>query len=174
MQKSHDFSDLKVIEIPVTTPDGQHYVLSECSEAHAARWRNARMRGMQVEQLDRRGTHQKFSNLPGVGDLPALLLSGCIFPADENFVRVKGQRPVSQQVIATWWPRVVKPLYEDALDINELREEAETVEEINEQIAALQEKRQDLLEQEQAAKNVSSGTPDGSDSPESEEEAALS
>jgi len=162
MRDEFDFSDLQPIEIPVTMPSGKKYVLCECNEAGAAEWRNARIYGTQIEQ-QRDGDTQKFLRLPtDLGGIQSLLLSHCMFHTDSTG-QMTGQR-VERGTIQSWKSKITRKLYDKALEISDLKEEAETEEDIQKEIDRLNERLAKMREGDTEAKNSQDDTLDGSNS----------
>lgn len=104
-EESLDFSDLKVIRIPVKV-GALECTLVECSEDAAAQYENART-ACARDLVDGKPTR-----LENTGALGIKLLSMCLLGADGKFI--------SADVIKTWPHRVVAAIEARAKDISEL------------------------------------------------------
>jgi len=132
-----DFSTLKWITIPVTVCD-QKYILREADEAAAQNFRNARMKGMKINQ------DGKVVGLPeNPAGLQKLLVSLCLFTEGEDG---KPDKQVHINSLDKWPARVIKTLFERAKRISGLEEKEDTVEE-------LEKKLEEAKKREEAAKN---------------------
>ena len=114
-------------EIPVTI-DGKAYVLREASEAAAVQYRDITINGAKMQDGKVVGVH-------GISRAEPTLVSLCLFEKGD-----KGEVAVAFATVASWPARVVKDLFENAKRISHLNEEEETVETLEKQIAALQER----------------------------------
>lgn len=115
-----NFDDLTPAEIPVRH-QGKRYVLREASEDAVRRWRNAGSRGLRMED-------GKVVGLDDQGDLNSLLVSLCLFEADEDgSVRAsKNGNPVAVPlaVVRSWQGRVVKKMFDWVSEASGLRDDA--------------------------------------------------
>lgn len=119
MSNELNFSDLSLIELPVTGPDGKAYILKEATGKAAKAYRNALMA---CTTLGPTGKPQSIRNL---ADVEPMLVGMCLFHAEEG--KNKGQ-PVSQSTIENWPAKVVKALFEKIKEISGLDEEETTIE----------------------------------------------
>lgn len=150
--------DLTPVEVQVTVNDGetsQKYALREATEAVAAEFRNARIKGA---RLDGRNVVGLPEDLAGV---QSLLVGACLFRYKED--GTPGHIAVGRIVVAGWPARIVKPLFEEAKKISQLDEEEQTLQGLLEQRADVDERIGDLQQAEARAKNLSNGTTGGSD-----------
>ncbi len=157
------FDSLELIEVPVTVGSVK-YVLREADEGAAKEFLNARLRGAKLED-------GKAVGLPeDMAGFQSLLVSRCLFRLNDDGVAFGS--PVAQSILLGYtdasgkrypgWPsRIVKPIYEMAKKISELDEDDETLESLRKQQEGISSKIAKL--EEDAAKNVSSTTMDGSD-----------
>ncbi len=142
--------DLTPTEINVVI-SGEKYLLCEASEAVAANYTNASLRGA---RMDRQG---KMATLPSdLGGLQAILVSDCLFHATSEG---EPGSPVPLADVQRWPSRVVKPLFEKAKKISEIGEE-ETLESLTKQLKEIVEKIKNLQE-ENPTKNELANTTDG-------------
>ena len=91
---------------------GKKYVLREADEGTAAKWDNAKMRGAVMEG-------GKMLKMPD--DLPGsarVLVAGCCFESLDD----GKERRLTEQEIANWPARVVRPLFERAKELSDLQD----------------------------------------------------
>jgi len=100
-----DFSDLRIIEIPVKIGSAC-YTLVECSADAAARYEEMKLQCAK-DYMDGKPTR-----IEGAGILPIKLLSMCVLDANNKFV--------SEEVVKSWPNRVVQSLEAKAKEISEL------------------------------------------------------
>lgn len=105
-----DFSTLTIQEVPVTGPDGKHYVLREANGRTATEHRDAVISASQF------GPDGKVTGIKGLAAVEARFVSSCLW--DEN------NRNPSVQLIQSWPARVQKTLYEKAKELSEFTDEA--------------------------------------------------
>lgn len=143
-----DFDDLAPRQQSLTI-NGKAYSLRECDEDGRRQWQNAKYRASRL-------TDGKLTSIEGMADTDSLLVSLCLFEqvgnSGDNF------RPVPLQNVRKWPPRVVKRLYEAAVQMSELDQE-ETAEQLREQIAKMQERLAKMEAREGAEKNGHSPGP---------------
>lgn len=108
------FDDLTLQEVPVSI-GGKRYILREASGEVACRYRNRMLESTEF------GGDGKPMKVKGMGDLEPLLVSLCLWEADDAG---KPARPVPESVIRAWPSRVVKRLFAKAKAISDLGEEA--------------------------------------------------
>ena len=77
------------------------------------------------------------------GGVQSLLVSRCLYSYKEDG-EISGLVPRSQ--IRKWPSRIVRPLFDKAMEISELEEEEETVESLEKQIARLSQRLKRLRE----------------------------
>lgn len=106
------FDDILPHEEPVSI-GGKSYTLREASEGAAAVFNNASMRGSKVVD------GQLQINAEGTGDLPALLVSLCLFEKYDHGGQTK-ERPVPITTVKTWRHDIVKQLFDRAKEISRL------------------------------------------------------
>lgn len=155
-----DFDDLKRIEIPVKL-EGKRYILREATAEGARQFRNLATAAYRL-------TDGKLSGLQGSGDVEILLISLCLFEVYSevvNGIAVDKFRPVIALQIKNFPSRVTKYLFDTAKEISELGEK-DTVDSLEKQIKALQEKLDGLKEGtlQDSAKNGQSGTQENAES----------
>lgn len=157
-----DFDGLEPIEVPFKL-FGRDYILREPSEDAAAKFRNANLKGLRMQD-------GKVSGAEGLADSQKLLLSQCLYYADKdgNLPLDKDGDPdprflVAVQRVGKWPARVAKPIFERAKELGKLAED-ETEESLVKQIAKLQEQLA-RKRGEDPAKNAPAPTPDTSASP---------
>lgn len=116
MSNEFDFSDLEIIEIPVTGPDKQKYLLIEADAEGAKRFKNAQSN---VYVFNEDG---KVVGVKNPADLEPFLVSLCLKTATDK-------KPVGLDVINKWPDRVVSKLFDKAKEISEIgkSKEAESV-----------------------------------------------
>jgi hypothetical protein len=141
------FESLDLIRVPVRI-GAQQYVLREADEAAAVAYRNAVMKAVRM-------TEGGPTTLDGAADVEPLLVSRCLFTANE----AGGLTPVPLAVIRTWPSRIVKPLFARAKAISELEEGEDTAEQLQAKIDKLQARLDKLQAGESAAKNGGASTP---------------
>lgn len=104
-----DFSDLSVIEIPVSI-DGKQYFLREADGEAEAKFRNALMEGVEI------GPEGKPVRVRGSADAEPLLVHLCLW--DKAYP--EGRRVPLDRVKA-WPSRVVRKLFNKAKEISEIQ-----------------------------------------------------
>lgn len=110
MSDFFDFdSDLGKKEIPVRY-QGRDYVLREASEGAAIKWRNAQMKAARFNQ------HGQITGAEGLADTEPLLVSYCLFETDTG-------NPVHFNTICGWPAKMVKKLFQKAVEISDLHED---------------------------------------------------
>lgn len=134
MNEVMDFSDLTEVAIPVTLPDGTKCLLVEANGEITRQYRNLTINNAIF------GVEGKISKLQNVADAESLLVGGCLYKLDANGNRPP--KPVGQAFVLTLGNRIVKPLFEKAKDISDLREEEETIEQLQAKIDKLQAKQE--------------------------------
>lgn len=102
-----DFSDLEWVEIPVKGPDGRDYILREADAGAAAKYNDARISGITLDD-------GKPVKVDKIGGLEVLLVSLCLKAVDK--------RPVHAKTLEGWHERVIKKLYSKAREISDLEE----------------------------------------------------
>lgn len=146
--KPLDFSDLTPYEekVPIL---GKVYTLREASGQAGTRYRNKMLESMRL------GPEGKPQSINGMSDAEPLLVSLCLF--DEA-----GVRPVPIQTITSWPDRIQKALAKRIKEVSEL-DEPDTVENLEKQMEELQKKLDKARVAEDARKNSSGDTMDGSE-----------
>lgn len=140
------FNDLTPIEIPVQIAN-EKYVLCEASGEAAAKYRNHAM-SCTIFNVD-----GKPAGMKGLGDIQAVLVSLCLFKC-VGTGSVTSLERVSLAFVNKLPERIVKPLFERAKAISELREDSdESVEALEKQLEALQIKLDEARKKEEALKN---------------------
>lgn len=129
MADEFDFGDLAPIEVPCTI-GGKKYTLREASGDAACKYRNALLKATKL------GTDGKPTSIDGMADAEPLLVSLCLFTAENTAVPV--------QVVRSWPQRIQKRLFDEAKRISQL-DERDTPASIEEKILKLQEERAKLL-----------------------------
>jgi hypothetical protein len=155
------FSDLTLREVSVEVdgPPKRSFILRECKEGDAVRYRNEQMRAAKMHE-------GKLVSLDGVANVEPLLVSMCLFELEEQEDRttqeiVTTERPVTIAEIREMPPRFVKQLFEKAREISELGEQ-ETIASIEARMEA-DRKKLVQLRGEDPAKNGQSSTPASSE-----------
>jgi hypothetical protein len=150
------FDDITRVEVPVTIWK-KKYILVEASEEAHCKWRNFQIAQAKISRTG------KVEGIGNVADSEPLLVSLCLYYADEN-----GRLPVNKdgdpspkflvplQKIKAWPSRVVSPLFERLKKISKIDEVVEkqevlisdddTPETLEEKILKLKEKREELLQ----------------------------
>lgn len=146
-----EFDDIAPIEVPVKRK-GLNYVLCECDEGGAVKYRAASMRGVRLVETE---DGQEVVMGDGQAESEPLLVSLCLHQVYPDGRR----RQVSLSEIKTWRPEEVKQLHERAKAISNLGEDSDDPDKLRKQIARLQ-KRLERLENGSAAKN-GQGSPNG-------------
>lgn len=166
-ERSHatefDFGDLTIIEIPVTGPNKKNYILREASEAEAARFDNARAECAKFKDGG-------MSAVVKLADSRRFLVGMCLFCTNEDGTRNPASL-IAPNVLIKWPSRVVKALYNTALEISELDDDQD-LDALKKERAKLDERIEKL--EEDAAKNEPSGTESGLNMPQSEDMAVPS
>ena len=144
-----DFSDLKPIEIPVTAPGGDRYVLREASAGASTSYDNAKMRAAKMAD-------GKLAGFDGMFDAELVLLSECLHPIDKGTGHVKVDpngnpwpTPISR--IKSWPDRFFKPLLDRLKKISPDLAKEDTVDSLDDQIKNLQTKRDELVKKQEKA-----------------------
>lgn len=144
-----DFTDLTPIEIII--PIGpKKYALREASGDAAIRYRNAMLSATKI------GPEGKPSGFAGMADTEPLLVSLCLFGQDPNNSAIYNE-PIQQSTVRGWPQRVQKALYKKVKDISDLNE-------VEDDILALEKKLAAAKAKVEAVKNASSDTTVGLDS----------
>jgi hypothetical protein len=132
---------------------GGKYRLMEAPAAAAARFKNFRQKAMKLEKGEIVGFND------GVGDLEIVLVGGCVFK--RNAKDEIGSDPVGPEVVRPWSFKLVKWLYDKALELcPELAPTSgATKRELQEQIRKLEAA---LAEGQDGPKGAPSGTEDTS------------
>lgn len=144
--------DLAVVEVPIKIGNND-YILREASEDAVCKYRNALLKSTKL------GPEGKPSAIDGMADVEPLLVSFCLFEKYDH-KGVQKERNVSLQTIRSWPSRIVTQLFDKAKEISEI-EEKETPEELEKQIASLQEKLEQAKAKDDPSKNeqkTTSGT----------------
>ena len=144
-----DFSDLKVIQIKVPI-FGTDYLLVEASGDAAVKFRNATMEAMVVKD-------GKVAGYRGAANVEPLLVSFCLHTVKEDGTPDK---LVPKDLILSWPGRIQKALFAKAKEISDLVDKGETIKQVEEKLAEM---KTDMEEEEEAGKNESGNTMDGSD-----------
>lgn len=152
-QEPYDFSDLEIIEIPVTGPDKKKYILREASGDAVARFNNARA---QCVKFTEGGGH----TVRGPGHLEIFLLTLCLFQTDEDGNAILTSS-VKEGTLKPWPDRVLSKLFDKAKEISELDQEDSDLESLKKQRDNLNVEIE-KLESEETLKNESSPTETGS------------
>lgn len=103
-----NFDSIERVQVEVTIGDDR-YVLKEATGDAACRYRNSILRATKL------GPEGKPSSIDGIVDSEPLLVSLCLFTAEDN-------KPVPLSTVRSWPNRIVKKLYETAEHISELKE----------------------------------------------------
>jgi len=146
-----EFDDVAPIEVPVKRR-GLSYLLCECDEGGAVKYRAASMRGVRLVETE---DGQEVVMGDGQAESEPLLVSLCLYQIYPDGRR----RQVSLSEIKTWRPDEVKQLHERAKAISNLSEDTDDPEKLRKQITRLQ-KRLEKLESGSAAKNGQSSPSD--------------
>lgn len=138
-----DFDDLAPIEIPVKYL-GKQYILKEPTGDVVARWRNTVLKCTKL-------TDGKPSQIDGLADSEPLLVSMCLFERQDSPRGGTGwvDKQVPVNVVRSWQGQVVKRLFDECKRIGQL-DEIDTIESLEKEIKAKQEKLAELREKEQA------------------------
>lgn len=119
VREAMNFDDDTPLEVDVTIKD-QKYVLVQCSQNRCETYRN--------EIIQRGAAIQEGGKGPkegqGLGNLPSMLLSWCMFHVDESGKR----KPVHVNTIKTWPGPIAKKLFERARRISDLEDKPTTIE----------------------------------------------
>jgi hypothetical protein len=116
--------DIGIKEVPVKI-NGKEHLVREASGAVAAAYRNAMLRGARL------GPDGKSMHMEGGAEAEHVLVQGCLFD--------KSGRRYALATIASWPNRVIKPLFNIAHEISDLKE-ADTEEALEKQLKGTQEK----------------------------------
>ena len=157
--KDLNFGSLEVIRIPVTGPNRKPYLLCEASGDAVAKFNNARSKTAKLRD-------GQVVGVDGVGELECLLVSYCLFHAQEDPNDAAGlilTDPVEAenlQVIKAWPSRVTRKLYDTARKISEI--------DMDDSLESLHKQRDELTKQiekieQDAAKNERTNSTSGSD-----------
>jgi len=114
------FDDLTPTEVPVYLA-GKSYILREASGDAACKYRNAML------ACTRLGPDGKPSSIQGMADIEPLLVSMCLYNAEEGDKSFGKCVPLN--IIRSWPSRVQKSLYDKVKEISEIGEEDEEGEE---------------------------------------------
>lgn len=151
-----DTDDDKPAEMPVRYR-GKQYVIREASGAAAAAYRNC------VFKSTKLGPDGKPERIEGLGDAEAVLVQGCLF---EVLDRKEGGDPVTGVVALGFVKgmpnRVLKPLFDWVQEVSGLKEQPQTVDDINKHVGELLARRDEIIRGETAPKGVPGEMPDGS------------
>lgn len=153
-----DFSDMGMIQIPVTGPGNKtKYILQTADVVATARFKNARAECASF-------TDGGLSSVKGVGDLPRFLVHLTLFNTNSDG-SVNDKNNINPTVLGRWPGPVVEKLYEEAMNISEIDNDDD--------LTALTKERDELNKRikkikEDAAKNEPSDTDHGSSLPRSE------
>jgi hypothetical protein len=140
--------DVSIAEVSLKI-GGSDYILKEANGGIATEYRNATMKGFIL------GENGKPVRIDGLASIEPLLVSRCLIKVETDGNRAA----VPITTIKLWPAKVLKALYQRCKDISELTEEEATEEELEKQIAELQEKIETL--REDAAGNEQSDTTGG-------------
>lgn len=105
-----DFSGITIQEVPVVTPDGNHFTLREANGKAATDHRNA------IMASTRFGPDGKVTGISDLASVEAKFVAACLW--DE-----KGRNP-SSVLVQTWPARVQKQLYEKAKELSDFGEDS--------------------------------------------------
>lgn len=130
MFPSINLDDLTPIEMPFAF-EGKAYVLREASEGAHCQYRNHIAKVGKLDPATGRPTSYE-----GLFDVAALLVSLCLFEKD-------GNKPVRLEAVKAWPKRVVERLYDQAKAVSDI-DQPDTPEQVEKQIAALQERLSQL------------------------------
>jgi len=138
-----DFADLEPVRLSIKIGK-KPFVLCEADGDAGAKYRSAAARSARLND-------GKVIGVEGIGDIEPLLVSRCLYYADEQGrLRVDDDdKPVRKYLveegtIRSWPDRVQKALFNKVKEISGL-DETDTIEKIEKQIANLQKKRAKLL-----------------------------
>lgn len=104
------FDDFAAHEEPVSV-GGKPYILRELSEGGHAVFANASSKGSRIVN------GEMHIATDGSGDLPALLVSLCLFEKYDSGGTTK-ERPVPQNVVKQWRHEIVQAIFERAKEIS--------------------------------------------------------
>ena len=110
MNDELNFDDLETVTLPVAVA-GKKYTLREASGEAAAKYRNVMLEGTTL------GPDGKPVSIRGLADAEALLVSLCLFAEDG--------RNVHLAIVKAWPNRIVKKLYDTAVQVSDLGEDEE-------------------------------------------------
>lgn len=147
--------DVKSVEIPITFQNTK-YILTDASGDAIAQWRNANIKSTKISP-----DTGKVISMEGAANGETLLVSLCLYLADEN-----GKLPMRDglpdthklvpiQIIRSWTYRVVGKLYETIKRVSELDVADDTIESLEKEKKAIEEKIS-KKKKEDAAKNEQS------------------
>lgn len=130
--------------------NGVKYILRSATGAKAAQFKNAKLSRM---VLGEKGAPKQLNNM---GDIEAILVQLCSTDLDG--------KDVPLAVVKNWGHKIVTKLFDLAKEISFI-DQPETLEEIDKQIALLQEAREELVKakEESIVKNLQNDMTDGSD-----------
>lgn len=138
-----DFSDLEPVRLAFNIGK-RKFILCEADGDAGAKYRSAAVSAAKMND-------GKVIRVDGMGDIEPMLVSRCLFYADENgHLRVDdNDNPikkylVEEAVIRSWPDRVQKALFNKVKEISGL-DDTDTLEKVDKQIANLQKKREKLL-----------------------------
>lgn len=139
-----DFPDLERVLIPVKLGK-KNYVLAEASEDAAVKYNNASMKATKFNE------EGKAVSVDGVADVEPLLVSMCLFEADDQGKPQYDKEgnligAVALGFVRSLPARIVKPLFERAQAISGLSQKTKTVMDIDKEIAKLYKQRNELSE----------------------------
>jgi hypothetical protein len=116
--------DIAIKEVPVKINDKEH-IVREATGAVAAAYRNAMLKGARL------GPDGKSMHMEGGAEAEHVLVQGCLYD--------KSGRRYTLATIASWPNRVIKPLFNIAHEISDLKE-ADTEDSLEKQRKDIQEK----------------------------------
>lgn len=140
--------DDEIREEPVRIK-GVDYILIECSEEDATRWRNHAIRAAKMKS-------GKVSAMGDIAEMEPILVSYCLHTKDKR-------QPVPLSTILQWPSRYVKPIFERAKVISGLNEKL-TAAQIRERIAELQEELEEMEAEDPTTPTSVTGTSSSSPS----------
>lgn len=159
-----NFDDLTPVEIPVRH-SGKRYVLREATGDASSIYQNAVVKSAKL------GADGKPVGFENVADTEPLLVSLCLYSLDgEGRIRLDNdgnpdpRYRVPLKTVRGWPAKMIKQLYEKAVNISNLRPQQETVETLEEKMAELRTRQEKLVEAEDA-KKLHNGSTVGSGSP---------
>lgn len=128
--------------------DGETYVIKQAMSGPAVEYRDACARAAKM-------TDGKITGVDGINAAEPLLVSRCTFKRTD-----KGLLPISLNMIREeWTDEVVQVFFDDIKELSpRLVPQADTLEKLDKEIAKLQERRQNLVDEETLLKNSQSAT----------------